>query len=162
MYPEDVSIPLRETVALVRGVTDASSIDICEEYPPAPLLVNMDHNEIKQVFINIVNNALQAMPHGGELRIGLRAVGEGAIVAQFSDTGTGIAPEHIPRIFEPFFSTKDNGAGTGLGLSISYRIIQNHGGRIEADSTVGKGTTFKVYLPQYQEIPGGAGTEHTM
>ncbi len=92
MYPEDLSIPLRESVALVQGVADASAIDIREEYPSEPLLVNMDHKEIKQVFINIINNALQAMQYGGELRIGLRAAGEGMIVVQISDSGTGIDP----------------------------------------------------------------------
>jgi signal transduction histidine kinase len=162
MYPEDVSIPLRESVALVQGVADVSAIDICEEYPSGPLLVNMDHKEIKQVFINIINNSLQAMQHGGELRIGLRAAGEGTIVVQISDTGTGIDPEHIPRIFEPFFSTKDNGDGRGLGLSISYRIIQNHGGRIEVESVAGRGTTLRVHLPQYQEIPSASSSERSI
>ncbi len=152
VFPEDISIPLKETAALIRGIAEASSVAIHEEYPAETLLVNMDHNEIKQVFINIVNNALQAMPKGGDLQIKLKTDGNGMVVTQFTDTGTGIAPENIDRIFEPFFSTKENGDGTGLGLSISYRIIQNHGGRIEAKSTLGKGTIFRVYLPQHKEI----------
>ncbi len=151
VFPEDIAIPLKETVALVQGIAHESSVVISEELPPQPVLVKMDHNEIKQVFINIVTNALQAMPRGGQLRIILRPDGKGTVVAQFADTGMGIAPENLDRIFEPFFSTKENGDGTGLGLSISYRIIQNHGGRIEAESTVGKGTTFRIYLPQHQD-----------
>jgi signal transduction histidine kinase len=152
IQPEDVMVPLRETVALVQGLAKSSSVAIREDYPPEPVLVSMDHNEIKQVFINIVNNALQAMPEGGELRIRLDTARENDIIVEFSDTGVGIAQENIHRIFEPFFSTKDNGDGTGLGLSISYRIVQNHGGKIEAESTVGSGTTFRVYLPRHAKI----------
>jgi two-component system NtrC family sensor kinase len=152
MQPEDVMVPLRETVALVQGLAKSSSVAIREDYPPEPVLVSMDHNEIKQVFINIVNNALQAMPEGGELRIRMDTARENDIIVEFSDTGVGIAQENIHRIFEPFFSTKDNGDGTGLGLSISYRIVQNHGGKIEAESTVGSGTTFRVYLPRHAKI----------
>ncbi|MGE5174463.1 MAG: ATP-binding protein [Betaproteobacteria bacterium] len=152
MHPEDISIPLRETVTLIQGIADTSSIAIREECSAGTFFVNMDYNEIKQVFINIVSNALQAMPQGGELRVGLSAAGENDVVAEFSDTGAGIAPEHLHRIFEPFFSTKDNCDGIGLGLSISYRIIQNHGGRIEAESTVGKGTTLRVFLPRFLKI----------
>jgi two-component system NtrC family sensor kinase len=150
LQPEDIMLPLRETVSLIQGLADASSVRIHEEYPSEPYLVNIDHNEIKQVFINVVNNALQAMPQGGELRIRLEQAGENDIVAAVADTGVGIAPDHLSRIFEPFFSTKDNGGGTGLGLSISYRIIQNHGGRIETESTVGHGTIFRIYLPRYR------------
>jgi two-component system NtrC family sensor kinase len=133
MQPEDISVPLRETVALVQGNADASAVVIREEYLPDPVPVNMDHNAIKQVFINIVNNALQAMPRGGELSIRLDASRENDVMVEFSDTGIGITTENMNKIFEPFFSTKDNGDGTGLGLSISYRIIQHHGGRIEAE-----------------------------
>ncbi len=150
MQPGDLAIPLRETVALVQGVADAASVVIQEDYPPASLAVNMDQNEMKQVFINIVNNALQAMPRGGELRIRLDRVNDQELVVEFSDTGTGIAPENVDKIFEPFFSTKSSGDGTGLGLSISYRIVRNHGGRIETKSEAGKGTVFSVFLPSYQ------------
>jgi signal transduction histidine kinase len=153
MQPEDISVPLRETAAFVRGIAHASSVAIRETYPPGPALVKMDQNEIKQVFINIVNNALQAMPQGGELGIRLDASRESVVVVEFSDTGVGIAPESMDKIFEPFFSTKDNGDGTGLGLSISYRIIQNHGGKIEAESTRGKGAVFRVFLPRHRELP---------
>jgi len=139
-------------MTFVQGIADASSVAIRQEYLPGPVPVNMDHNAIKQVFINIVNNALQAMPRGGELRIRLDASREDDVMVEFSDSGVGIAPEDMNRIFEPFFSTKDNGDGTGLGLSISYRIIQNHGGRIEAESREGEGTTFRVFLPRHQDI----------
>jgi signal transduction histidine kinase len=149
MQPGDISIPLKETIALVQGIADASSVVVHEDYPVEPTLVNMDHNEMKQVFINIVNNALYAMPQGGQLRVKVYATHEHHVVVVFSDSGSGIASEHMDKIFEPFFTTKGNGGGTGLGLSISYRIVQNHGGNIEAESSQMHGTTFRVVLPQY-------------
>lgn len=151
MRPEDISQPLRETVALVQGLAEKNSVVIHEDYPPAPALVNMDHNEMKQVFINIINNALQAMPRGGDLRIHLETPRDHEVLIEVADSGLGIAPEHLGKIFEPFFSTKETGGGTGLGLSISYRIVRNHGGRIEAESKSGKGTVFRVFLPVYQK-----------
>jgi two-component system, NtrC family, sensor kinase len=153
MEPEDISLPLKETIALVQGIADASSVVIQEDYPAEPALVNMDHNEMKQVFLNIANNAVQAMPQGGQLRVKADATHEHVVVVVFSDSGTGIAPEHMDKIFEPFFSTKENGGGTGLGLSISYRIVQNHGGKIEAESSQTNGTTFRVVLPRYRKQP---------
>jgi signal transduction histidine kinase len=110
----------------------------------------MDHNEMKQVFINIIYNALQAMPRGGSLSVRLTTTDGNETAVEIEDTGIGIPHEHIEKIFEPFFSTKENGGGTGLGLSISYRIVQNHGGRIVVESTVGKGTVFRVFLPLHK------------
>ncbi|HEY6010289.1 MAG TPA: ATP-binding protein, partial [Nitrospirota bacterium] len=150
MSPSDISLPLRETVALVQGVAGRAAIAIQEDYPSLPVVVNMNHNEMKQVFINIVNNAIQAMPQGGGLRIRVRNGEDHKVVVEFADTGCGIAAEHLDRIFEPFFSTKDAGDGTGLGLSISYRIVRNHGGKIEVESAAGGGSVFRVLLPAYQ------------
>jgi signal transduction histidine kinase len=150
MRPADVLQPLRETLALVQGVAEASSVQIREEFDGMPILVTMDPNEIKQVFINIVNNALQAMPQGGELKIRANVDRQGEAVIEFSDTGDGIPEEDVKKIFEPFFSTKGEGRGTGLGLSISERIIHNHSGRIEVESAAGRGATFRVFLPRVQ------------
>ncbi len=147
MQSTDVLLPLRETAAFVQGAAEASGVKIHEEYDDSPVVANIDANEMKQVFINIMNNALQAMPRGGELRIRLVTTDDREVAIEFADTGVGIIPENKKRIFDPFFSTKELGDGTGLGLSISYRIIQNHGGRIEVESEVGKGTTFRVFLP---------------
>ncbi len=147
MQPGDVLKPLRESVALLQGAADRSSVRIIEEYPDAPVVVRMDHNEMKQVFINIVNNALHAMARGGTLRISLAPARGREIAIVFEDSGHGIPEEHLGKIFEPFFSTKNEGDGTGLGLSISERIIQGHGGRIEVVSAVGRGSTFRVSLP---------------
>jgi len=112
--------------------------------------IRADANQLQQVFSNLIINAYHAMPKGGELRITTRAVGD-RVQAIFADTGVGIAPENLKRIFDPFFTTKQVGKGTGLGLSVSHGIIESHGGKIEVDSQVGKGTTFVVSLPVKQE-----------
>ena len=151
MQPTDILQPLRETVAFVQGAAQSSLVKIHEEYNGSPVIVNMDPNEMKQVFINIINNALQAMPQGGDLRIRLNPIGEREAMIEFADTGVGISPENLQKIFEPFFSTKEDRDGTGLGLSISYRIVQHHGGRIDVESEPGKGTIFRIILPLYQK-----------
>ncbi len=107
---------------------------------------------LQQVFINIILNALDAMPGGGDLGIRL-ALEDGAEVVRISDTGTGIKPEHRSRIFDPFFTTKGVGKGTGLGLSISYAIVKEHDGRIDVQSEVGRGSTFSITLPAGREGP---------
>jgi signal transduction histidine kinase len=117
---------------------------VLELAPVPPIYVQGER--LQQVFINIILNALDAMPGGGELRIRLAAE-DGAQVVRISDTGTGIRPEHRSRIFDPFFTTKGVGKGTGLGLSISYAIVKEHDGRIDVQSEVGRGTTFIITLP---------------
>ena len=112
--------------------------------------VSVDRNQIKQVFLNLCHNALQAMPEGGKLEIhtGKRQrEGRKWVLATIEDTGDGISEEHKARIFEPFFTTRSDQGGTGLGLSVSYSIISNHGGVIEVDSRKNQGTKFSVWLP---------------
>jgi signal transduction histidine kinase len=151
MHPTDILQPLRETVAFVQGAAQSSLVKIHEEYNGSPVIVNMDPNEMKQVFINIINNAFQAMPQGGDLWIRVHPVGGYEAMIEFADTGVGISPENLQKIFEPFFSTKEDRDGTGLGLSISYRIVQRYGGRIDAESESGKGTIFRIVLPLYKK-----------
>jgi PAS domain S-box-containing protein len=103
-------------------------------------------SQINQIFMNLLVNAAHAIPEKGEITIRTRQQGEEVFVA-ISDTGTGIAPEHLNRIFEPFFTTKPVGKGTGLGLSLAYSIAQKHQGRIEVHSEPGTGTTFTLWLP---------------
>ncbi len=129
--------------------------DFERELPP----INGDANQLEQAFLNIVINAWHAMPEGGRLTVAARAVpaaerhrriGRPAlpgVEVVIADTGTGIAPEHMSKIFDPFFSTKGVGKGTGLGLAISRRIIEDHHGGIDVDSAVGHGTTFSIWLP---------------
>jgi two-component system, NtrC family, sensor kinase len=109
-------------------------------------LVFLDVNQIQQVFMNILFNALEATQERGKIRVATRAApGGGNILTEIADDGCGILPEHLARIFEPFFSTKEK--GTGLGLSVSFGIIQNHQGQIEVSSLPGRGTLFSITLP---------------
>jgi signal transduction histidine kinase len=114
--------------------------------------VRVEGRRLEQVFVNLLTNAAQAMAEGGVLTV-RSALKEGSstVFAEFSDTGTGIAAEHLPRIFDPFYTTKGPGEGTGLGLAISQRILADHGGEIEVESELGVGTTFRVSLPAIDE-----------
>ncbi len=113
--------------------------------PHLPLVPGI-HDQLKQVILNLSLNAVEAMPSGGQLTIRTRAIEEvGHVLVKFTDTGTGIASTDLPNIFDPFFTTKES--GTGLGLAITYDIVQRHGGRIDVESQVGRGTTFMVWLP---------------
>jgi signal transduction histidine kinase len=106
--------------------------------------ISTDH--LKQVLLNLVRNAEDAMPSGGHLRI-QTAPADTGIEVSVTDSGCGIAPDHIPYLFDPFFTTKADQGGMGLGLSVLYGIIKNAHGRIEVDSQVGKGSTLRVILP---------------
>lgn len=122
-----------------------------------PACVEGDKDMLRQVFLNLCINAIQAMPGGGHLRLECHPDGQSKndrefIVASVSDSGPGIAPEHLPQIFDPFFTTKDVGQGTGLGLAVSRRIVEDHGGWIAAaNQPVDRGAIFTVFLPQWQE-----------
>src|SRR5207237_275844 len=113
--------------------------------------VRGSEQRLVQVFVNLLTNAAQALPEGNaeQNRVTVRTRVEGDfVVAEVSDTGSGIAPDVLPRIFEPFFTTKPAGVGTGLGLSICHGIVQQHGGALEVDSTERTGSTFRVRLPR--------------
>jgi len=114
-------------------------------------------SQVNQVFLNLINNAAQAIgPGQGEIRITTRRDGAEHVAVEVADNGKGIPPEVLPRIFDPFFTTKDVGKGTGLGLSIVYKIVEQHGGSISVDSTVGVGTRFTVVLPLQPPAPVAA------
>jgi len=120
-------------------------VTILKEYGKLPRIECLA-SQLNQVFMNLLVNAGQAIAERGAIRIrtGLR---EDWVWIEIRDNGAGIAPEHLTRIFEPFFTTKPVGSGTGLGLSLSYGIVSRHGGRIEVQSQIGKGTAFTVWLP---------------
>lgn len=147
----DIAGIIEDTIMLVKGQAKVTHVDIKTDCPPGLSLVAVDTDEIKQVFVNLINNAFFAMPSGGTLTIRCGAEDEGTgqpmISVSLSDTGHGIPEDHLDKIFDPFFTTRPDGGGTGLGLSISYMVVQNHGGRIEVESTVGRGSTFRVLLP---------------
>ncbi len=142
----DLNQLLVDTLKLYRYQFNKARVQTHETCDPMLPLVEVDPNQIKQVLLNLFANATQAMPQGGHLYLATQANGH-EIGLTVRDTGTGIAPEHLPHIFEPFFSTKDVGQGTGLGLAISFGIMQNHGGRIEVESQMGVGSCFKLCLP---------------
>jgi two-component system, sporulation sensor kinase E len=127
-----------------RGITVREKL--AAQLPAAPL----DAVQMKQVLVNLAKNAMQAMTRGGVLTLQTGEASDGVWVS-LTDTGTGIPPDRLSRIFEPFYTTKKK--GTGLGLMIVQRIVRDHGGRIELESHVGKGTTFRVWLPVRERRP---------
>ena len=108
--------------------------------------VQADSKQLEQVLKNVIINSLQAMPGGGVLTFETGSTASGGAYLRFHDTGIGIPPEKLDRIFQPFFTTKTK--GTGLGLSVVRKIVDNHGGRIEVTSEPDKGSTFKILLPK--------------
>jgi PAS domain S-box-containing protein len=150
----DVNRVVQQTLDLIRQHLEKSGVVIEEQYDPQLGLLTLDGGQMKQVFLNLITNASQAMPGGGRLRVSTARVGDEVVVA-VSDTGAGIPPELRDRIFDPFFTAKPTGQGTGLGLSVSLGIVQEHGGRITVESQLGQpasgsgpgGSTFSVWLP---------------
>jgi two-component system NtrC family sensor kinase len=149
--PADLHEGLDSTLTLIAHLTK-NRITVRREYGQLPQ-VPCHANQLNQVFLNILVNAAQAIAGEGEITIQTRqetAAGPGstpAAVVEISDTGCGIAPENLQKIFDPGFTTKGVGVGTGLGLAICYRIVANHRGRIEVESVRGRGTTFRIVLP---------------
>ena len=113
--------------------------------------VKVDSSQMKQAFINIILNAVDAMSQGGSIAIGIEELknqsGDSALEVRFTDSGCGIPEENLHKVFDPFFSTKQKQGGTGLGLSVTKGIIEGHNGTIEIESKPGHGTTVKVMLP---------------
>jgi len=127
-----------------------SKVQLHDEIADDLPTINGNHQGLQQVFLNLITNAVQAMPKGGDLTVRTSLEKDNKIKVDDRDTGTGISEEDLPHIFDPFFTTKDVGKGTGLGLSVSYGIIKKHGGLITVKSKPGKGTTFTVVLPVYK------------
>jgi len=158
----DLNASVEEMTSLVRHTFGlekvALELDLALDLP----LLTGDREKLNQVWMNLLNNARDAMPGGGAIRVRTRlrpgqGKNTGLVVVSVTDSGTGISPEHLSKVFDPFFSTKGVGEGTGLGLSVSFGIVQNHGGGIEAESPApeelrapgagGPGTVFHVLLP---------------
>ena len=150
----DLNTVAGDVLALLEHQFDKGRVRVRRELAETPVLVLAYEFKLQQVFLNLFLNARDAMHSGGWLTIATRVEGDRAI-AEVRDTGTGVAPEHLPRIYDPFFTTKGIGHGTGLGLSISYGIVQEHGGRIQCESIVGQGTTFRLsFAGARAEQPG--------
>jgi two-component system NtrC family sensor kinase len=123
------------------------NITVNRHFPDQPLVIESDRGQLQQVFLNVINNAFEAVEDGGRIDITLSETSGGEVAAVIEDDGCGIAQEDLERVFEPFFTTRKVG-GTGLGLSITYGIVQRLGGRIEVDSVHGEGTRFTITMPR--------------
>lgn len=150
----DLNELIRDVLALMQHMFHINGITITTIVDEKLPWVFMDRNQMKQVFLNLFHNALNAMPDGGELSIETRQTaryGSPFASVGIKDSGIGISSEDLPRIFEPFFTTRAGHGGTGLGLSVTYGIISEHEGAIEVESNPGKGSTFTVFLPLKEE-----------
>ena len=145
LQPIGLAALLDEAMAIVLPEAEGAGVRLIVECDGAPD-VNGDPAMLRQAFLNLALNACQAMPRGGTLRIRCEPAGARRVSIAFTDTGTGIKPEHLQRIFDLYFTTKDK--GSGIGLSTVYRTVQMHDGEVEVQSTPGVGTTFTVVLPQ--------------
>jgi signal transduction histidine kinase len=146
MRQRDMRESIEAAVRLTEYLARKGNVRVIKDLPDRPAVATYDPGQFEQVLINLMQNAIQAMPHGGTLRLNLSQAA-GALAIAVEDTGVGIPPANLSRIFDPFFTTKKEGEGTGLGLSVSYGIVTRHGGKIGVESTVGKGTTFTILLP---------------
>jgi signal transduction histidine kinase len=148
--PEMQSRDMRDTIESVMRLTEyltrKGKVEVEAILPERAVMATYDPQQIEQVLINLLTNAVQAMPDGGTLTFDL-SQSDDDVVLKVTDTGVGIPKENFARIFDPFFTTKPEGEGTGLGLSVSYGIITRHGGHIDLSSTVGEGTTFTIHIP---------------
>ena len=158
MRPCDIHKVLNNVLTFIRDRCQKQKVKVIKNFTPKLPKIKIDEQHMRQAFLNIVLNALQAMPDRGELKIETRFEGD-AVVIKFSDNGVGIPEEDIKKIFDPFFTTREKEGGMGLGLSVVYGIIGSHGGLIDIESKKGKGATFSVSLPikkvKLGEIVGG-------
>jgi signal transduction histidine kinase len=136
---------LRHVVELVDYQFRAAGVEVTMDFDSDPAYVEADHFQMEQLFLNLVLNALDAMREGGTLYLRTRVRG-GRVIAEVRDNGHGIPAEIRDRIFDPFFTTREIGEGTGLGLAVSGSIVAAHGGRIELETALGRGTTFRVIM----------------
>jgi signal transduction histidine kinase len=141
-----VSTLFEEMRPILKPEARQNNVRVVVESSDDQLAVNGDSAMLRQAILNLAMNACQAMPNGGTLRLACSAAANNKVAIRVEDTGVGIPPEHLSRIFDLYFTTKDH--GTGIGLSMVYRIIQMHDGEIEVQSTPGRGTTFTLLLPR--------------
>jgi len=139
---------IEDMALLVEKEAKTHNITITKQFQPDLPMINSDAPLLRQVFLNLMNNAIQAIGQDGTLTIITQAAGNHEVMVQINDTGCGIPQEHLAQIFDPFFTTKPQGKGTGLGLSICHGIVDRLGGRISVTSEVGRGSSFTIKLPQ--------------
>jgi two-component system NtrC family sensor kinase len=155
--PTDVNRLIRHTMSLIENQALIKGVSLNFEQGEGLPMITLDRNQMQSVLLNIIINALDATDPGGSITVmsgigvSTSKPGQNGIEILCTDTGCGIPPENLNKLFDPFFTTKDVGHGTGLGLSVSYGIVERHGGTIWVQSKVGKGTTFKVWLPMEEQ-----------
>jgi len=145
----DLREVLEKTLLLLSPQAKTLGVEIKKEIPQKSLWVSVDPDQIRQAFMNLGVNSLEAMPNGGVLRIGVIENAKDKVFVRFSDTGKGVPKEIQTKVFDPFFTTKEG--GTGLGLSIAHRIITQHGGNITLEEGEERGSTFTIVLPLGRE-----------
>jgi two-component system, NtrC family, sensor kinase len=143
----DLNVIVDRSIRLVRHQLEMGGIQLQLDLAEGLPLIQCDPGHIEQVLLALIMNAIDAMPRGGNLWLHTRFSGCDQVQIEVRDDGSGIPPEILPRIFEPFLTTKETGRGVGLGLAVSHSIIERHSGKIEVQSELGKGTTFMVTLP---------------
>ena len=138
---------MQKTIDLLKPELDNRGLEVKTKLSRQLPLTPLDPTQMQQVLVNLIKNAMQATTRGGRITLQTHEANDGAWVS-ISDTGSGIPQDQLNRIFEPFFTTKKQ--GTGLGLMIVQRIVRAHNGRIELESHVGRGTTFRIWLPAHE------------
>ena len=140
----DIPALVDETIYSLSSTLHKQNITVQKNYNQVSLL-EIDPEQLRQVLLNIIINAIEAMPEGGTIEVAIRSNNNREIEIEISDTGTGIPEDILPQLFNPFFTTKEK--GTGLGLSIAQRIVSDHNGRLEAKNKISGGAQFKIVLP---------------
>ncbi|MDQ3265543.1 MAG: ATP-binding protein [Myxococcota bacterium] len=152
----DLNAVVRDAFSLTNSQTQGDGITLVPRLAPGALMVRGDPGHLSQVVLALLSNARTAMAKSTPKQLTVTTRDEGGhAVVEVRDTGKGIKPEHLPRIFEPFFTTKDVWSNVGLGLSVAYRILNEHQGKIDVATEVGKGTTFTLQLPRPGTVPAG-------
>ena len=138
---------VRRTLHLLKNQLLINNIELKMNLPADLPKINGNFRKLQQVLMNLISNAIQAMPDGGRLTVDAALTPSGELRLDIRDTGQGISPESLPHVFEPFYTTKGVGQGYGLGLAVTYSLIKRHGGRIDVNSAPDRGTTFSIFLP---------------
>lgn len=143
----DIHRVLDDTLQLLEPQLRRNQIEIVRAYEPDSPKVFGNSGKLQQIFTNLLLNARDAIPDGGRITLSTATAEDDSLMIEVSDTGIGIAPENVAKIYDPFYTTKGVGRGTGLGLAVSYGIVQEHSGHMSVESTPGRGTTFRITLP---------------
>jgi hypothetical protein len=143
----DIRKVLDDTLQLLEPQMRGSGIEIVRSYEPDSPKVFGNSGKLQQIFTNLLLNARDSITDSGRITISTSSTEGDVLIIEVADTGLGIAPENVAKIYDPFYTTKGVGRGTGLGLAVSYGIVQEHSGHISVDSTPGHGTTFRISLP---------------